>query len=236
MKKLSVMVLVCVMAVAAQATLIDDFEDGDVSDYTTVVMLDNDHDGVWNTAALQAVGGKWQVTTTAYDNIEQAAYIKAGYLLNVGEELQLDYADNGGNRAGGIFVGLMPTTDVRANYVNVYAETATKVYSRGFNGTTEFADYNPGASSDIGYDTLFIKRYGTNDFEVGFYFGGVRYLMYDRADLAFGDSGEDIVIGLYTDIRAAGTIGVGDNLTIVPEPATLVLMGLGSLLFARKRK
>ena len=235
MKKLVAVLLVCVLGVAAQATIIDDFEDGDVSDYTTVVMLDN-NGGVSNTAALEAVGGQWQVTTSAYDGIEQAAYIKAGYVLNVGEELQLDYADNGGNRAGGIFVGLMPTVNVRANYVNVYCETATKVYSRGFDGTTEFADYNPGASSDIGYDTLFIKRYGTNDFEVGFYLNGIKYIMYDRTDLSFGDAGEDLVIGLYTDIRDAGTIGAGDNLAIVPEPATMILLGLGSLLGLRKRK
>ena len=84
MKSVLVLMLAGMFSAAAQATIIDNFDDGDVSDYTTVVMYDHDHDGVLNTAALEAVGGQWRVTTTVYDNIEQTAYIKNGYTLSVG--------------------------------------------------------------------------------------------------------------------------------------------------------
>jgi hypothetical protein len=232
MKRGLVLMLAGMFSVAAQATLIDDFEDGDVSDYTTVVMYDHDHDGVLNISVLEAVGGQWQVTTTVYDNIEQTAYIKNGYTLSVGQELQLDFAHNGGDRAGGIFVGLMPTAGIRSNYINVYAEANGTIYTRGFNGTSEMTIASV-ANAD--YTTMFIRRYGEYDYLAGFYdASGAETILKDRIGLVFGGT-SDIVIGLYTDIRAAGTVGVGDNLTIVPEPATLAILGLGSLVL-RKRK
>jgi len=51
MKKVLVFMLVGILAVAAQATIIDNFDDGDVSDFIPVVMLDNSNTAVHNVAA-----------------------------------------------------------------------------------------------------------------------------------------------------------------------------------------
>jgi len=230
MKKVLVFMLVGILAAAVQATIIDNFDDGDVSDFIPVVMLDNSNNAVHNVAALESVNGKVQVTTTTYSAIEQAAYVKPGYLLEVGQELQLDFAHNGGNRAMGLFVGLMPTNNVRANYITIYGENG-KLFTRGFNGTTEMTAVETTAA----YTTVFIRRYGENDYKAGFYNAlGNETILKDRIGLVFGGT-SDLVIGLYTDIRAQGTIGTGDNLAIVPEPATLLILGLGALVLRRSR-
>jgi hypothetical protein len=43
-------------------------------------------------------------------------------------------------------------------------------------------------------------------------------------------------IGFYADVRAITTYGDLDNLRIVPEPATMLLLGIGSILALRRRK
>ena len=67
MKKLCVVLLVCMMAVAAQAVILDDFEDGDISDWTSTVILDANGGGS-NTAAWQVPGGVLQLNTRLHDS------------------------------------------------------------------------------------------------------------------------------------------------------------------------
>jgi hypothetical protein len=199
-----------VMTSGADVAVIDNFDDGDVSDYITVVMLDTGNTAIHNVSALEAVGGTVQVATDTYYDIEQTAYIKPGYHLEVGQEIRLDYVPNGGSRAMGLFAGLMPTENVRANYINIYAE-AGSINTRGFNGTTEM---NLQSMSGAVYTTMFIRRDGEYDYVAGVYdASGSETILKDRNELIFGGT-SDIVIGLYTDIRSTGTLGVGDNLTI----------------------
>ena len=220
MKKLYLLILICLIVPAAQAALIDDFEDGDVSDYIKVVMLDTGNTAVHNVSVLEAVNGKVQVSTGTYYDIEQTAYIKPGYRLEVGQEIRLDYTHNGGNRAMGLFAGMMPTENVRANYITVYAENGS-INTRGFNGTTEM---NHQSIAGAVYTKIFIRRGGDYDYVAGFYdASGAETILKDRIGLVFGGT-SDIVIGLYTDIRSTGTLGVGDTLTIgaVSTPPAIV--------------
>ncbi len=221
MKKLYLFILICLIVPAAQATVIDDFEDGDVSDYIKVVMLDTGNTAVHNVSVLEAVDGKVQVSTNTYYDIEQTAYIKPGYRLEVGQEIRLDYTHNGGIRAMGLFAGLMPTENVRANYINIYAEANGTIYTRGFNGTSEMTIASV-ANAD--YTTMFIRRYGEYDYLAGCYdASGAETILKDRIGLVFGGT-SDIVIGLYTDIRSTGTLGAGDNLAIgaIATPPTII--------------
>jgi hypothetical protein len=232
MKSVLVAMLVGMLAVAAQATLIDDFS-GDLSAYTNTVILDASGTGS-NTAAWQISGGKLEYNTTTYDGIEQAAFIYNGLSLAVGEEVQIDVVHNGASQDLGLYVGgSAPTTGVRDSYVNVYVRNATDVYSRGFTdilgGTHEM---NLKEAKGTSYDKLFIKRDGVNDYEAGYYNGSTRIVIADRNGLTDIDGS---YVGFYSDVRAAGTLGSFDNLTIVPEPATMLLLGLGALVL-RKRK
>jgi len=68
MKKASVLVLMGLMSMAAQAILIDDFS-GDLSAYTETVILDN-NGGASNVSTWQIVDGTLQISTSAYDGIE----------------------------------------------------------------------------------------------------------------------------------------------------------------------
>jgi len=68
MKKASVLVLMGLMSMAAQAILIDDFS-GDLSAYTETVILDN-NGGASNVSTWQIVDGTLQISTSTYDGIE----------------------------------------------------------------------------------------------------------------------------------------------------------------------
>lgn len=229
MKKVLLLMLAGMFAVAAQAAIIDDFDDGDISDWTSTVMLDANGGGS-NTAAWQVPGGVLQLNTTAYDGIEQYAMIKSGVSLAVGEELQIDIAHNGASQDIGLYVGgTTPVAGTRFDYIAMYGRGG-QLFTRGFDGGSEY-----GLIGDWGsnvYDKLFIKNVDGATFEAGWYNGGVRTVLGTRTP-AYANAAT--VVGVYADVRAAGVLGDLDNLAIVPEPATLALLGLGGLLLRRKK-
>jgi len=211
-------VLACLTVPCAWAAVIDDFQGTDLSDYTYTVLLDVGG-GLHNGANWQIVNGQLQINTAVYRDIEQSAFVKTGYTLRAGEELRADCACIGGNRAIGLYAGVIPADGVRQNYVTVYAESSTSVLSRGFNGTSEM-NIKSGSGS---YTKLFIARDGENDYEAGYYNGDIRTVVADRNSLVFG-AGDVIAVGFYADVRSSGALGNVDNLEIVsiPRPPIIV--------------
>lgn len=231
MKKLSLLALLCMMGVAAQAVLIDDFS-GDLSAWTGTVILDNANSAVQNTSAWQITSGALQLNTTVRDgtSVEQWAMIRNGLSLGVGQELQLDVSHTLASQDIGLYVGgTAPTFNVRRDYIAIYARHTAELFTRGFDGTTEYGQVG---WIKPAYEKLFIARIDSNVFEVGYYEGGVRNVMVTRTPATANAA---TVVGIYADVRGVGVLGNADNLTIVPEPATLALLGLG-LLISRKRK
>ena len=230
MKKMLVLLTICLMGVAAQAAvgLIDDFS-GDLSGWTSTVILDANGGGS-NTAAWQISGGVLELNTTAYDGIEQYAMIKSGVSLGIGEELQVDIAHNGASQDLGLYVGgTTPVTGTRYDYIAMYGRGG-QLFTRGFDDGTEYAligNWN----SNV-YDKLFIKNIDGATFEMGWYDGAVRNVLGTRTPTYANAA---TVVGFYADVRAAGVLGDVDNIQIVPEPATLVLLGLGGLLLKRRK-
>ncbi len=222
-------------ALAGTIGLVDDFNDTDLSEYTATVILDANGGGS-NVSTWQSPAGSLELVTGTYDGIEQWAFIRNGLTLQVGQEVQVDVIVGAtGTQDIGLYVGgTTPQTGVRQDYVAMYRRNSGQLFTRGFDGTTEYGlvgDWN----NNIPIDTLFIARTAMNTYDAGYYNGSTRTVMATRTPATPNDAD---VIGFYSDVRGAGTVGNVDNLRIVPEPASamLVLLGVVGLLLGRKRR
>jgi hypothetical protein len=239
MKKLSLIMSACLLGMIAQAQLIDDFS-GNLAPYTATRILNNGNHAPVNTYNWEISGGALRLNTTAYVGIEQFALTRTDFTLGVGSELTTTFsAGYTGTQDIGLYVGAgTPTTDVRANYVNVYVRNNGQIFSRGFNGATEFA--LAGGATPLNISSLFIARTSVDTFELGYYDGAIRNLLTTRTIGSANAVGVGSAIGFYGDVRAAGLVGNLDNLTLtpVPEPASGALLGLGTLaaILARRRR
>lgn len=221
---------------ASAATVVDNFNSGVAG--TTVVILNNGTTA-FNTTTWDTSGGTATLVTSAFDGIEQTATYYSGFSLLVGEELQLDVASGtaGGSQDIGLYVGgVQPTTattaggSTRSTYVNIYVRSNGEMYSRGFNVGTELS---LAAGGILTFDKLFIARTATNDYALGYYNGATRTVLSTRTGMTNNDAD---FIGLYTDVRATGSLRGVDNLVIVPEPSAALLGGLGVLGLLRRRR
>lgn len=225
MKRISIILLACSMGVAVHAQIIDDFS-GDLSAYTSTVILDANGGGA-NTAAWQISGGTLELNTTAYDGIEQYAMIYGGLSLAVGYEVQAGLVHSGASQDLGLYVGgTTPVAGTRQDYIAVYARDNGQLFSRGFDGLSEYA-LAGGATPT--YDKLFIARTATDTYEAGWYDGMTRNILVTRTPTVANDGD---VVGFYADVRSAGILGNLDNLTLVliPEPTSFAFFGLSGLL------
>lgn len=204
---------------------VEDFS-GDLGSWTSTVILDANGGGS-NTSSWNIVSGELQLSTTGYEGIEQYAFIKSGVSLAVGDELRVDLTHSGASQDIGLYVGgTTPVTGTRQDYVAVYARGDGAVYSRGFDGTSE---YGLAGGTSPAYDTLFIARSGANTYETGYYESGVRNVIVTRTPTTANDAD---VVGIYADVRAAGDLGLLDNLEIWEQTAVGIPAQYGETFLA----
>lgn len=204
--------------VGGSFTSFDDFS-GDLSNWTSTVILDSDGSGTAasNTAAFTINGsGQLELETTAYDGIEQYAFIYNGLVLSVGEEIVLDVPiPLSGNRNLGLYVGgTAPVTgafgaDTRQDYISVYSGTNNNIATRGFDGTNEYSNTQDNAA---GAASMFIARTAANTFEVGYYTAAGDREVFETRTPNFPNAAT--FVGIYADARAVGTVGTADNFRI----------------------
>ncbi|MDF7799046.1 hypothetical protein P4C99_06200 [Pontiellaceae bacterium B1224] len=223
---------------ASLAGIISDDFSGGLGNWTGTAILDA-NGGSANTSTWQVNGGgDLELATSAYDGIEQWAYIRNGATLAVGEEAQVTVANwaitgAANNESFGLYVGgTAPVAGTRQDFITVYGKrNNNNVFQRGFDGTTEYNNPNYGAA---GTTKLFIARTADNTYEWGNYVGETRTVGGTRTpDTA--NSGN--VVGIYADVRGAGTVGAIESFQIIPEPATAGLIAVfgGGMFFIRRR-
>lgn len=202
------------------AQIIDDFS-GDLSNWTSTVILDAENAGANTAAFVINAAGQLELETTVYDGIEQYAFIYNGLSLNVGDEVVLDVPIPViGNRNLGLYVGgsapVPAVFDVatRADYITCYSGTNFNIATRGFDGTTEYGNTQ---SNVEGNETIFIAQPAANTFEVGTYSPAGERLVFETRTPAFANTAT--FVGIYADVREAGTLGTADNFRIQPIPA-----------------
>lgn len=219
---------------AGMMGLISDFNLG-VGGFTSTRILDNPPASL-NVGAFGTSGsGALQYQTTTYVGIEQHALTTTAVTLAVGEELQADFAPAyTGVQDIGLYVGAgHPTPDVRANYVNIYVRNNGQVFSRGFNGASEFPLSGGGTPA---LTSLFIARTAVDVFELGYYNGLARTVMTTRTIAGGNAAGIGNSVGAYVDIRGLGIVGGLDNLRLIPEPSSFALVGLAGLALGYRRR
>jgi hypothetical protein len=210
MKKLMVLLLIFVVGAVAQAIVIEDFSD-DLSEWTSTVILDN-NGGASNIAAWQISGGALQLNTTAFDGIEQYAFIRSDLSLAVGDELRANVIVGAtGSQDIGLYVGgTEPQTGVRQDYIAMYRRNNGQLFSRGFD---EIAEYELAGdwTENIPITQLFIARTGENTYEAGWYNGTVRNVLVTRTPAYANDA---TYVGIYADVRDLGVLGSIDSLEL----------------------
>jgi hypothetical protein len=249
MKKMLAVLAVCLMGVAAQAVLLDDFSSGDLSAYTKTVILDQN---AGFEVSFVSTGGALQVTKSSNTAAEQVLFLRNSS-LGIGEILRVDknavkvgvYADFGIAVAKSLtdpaqIVYTSGTVSSRANYVAIYMKgqyanlgtigwNTAQVYSSSgiWTGKTD-AELQALFATVTG---LYIKRLDADSLEAGYTTatGDVLARVYDGIDAGGA-------VGFFADVRAVTTYGDLDNLRVVPEPATLMMLGLGALGLLKRRK
>lgn len=221
MKKSVIWVFLCVMGVAAQAVLIDDFEDTGLAEYTKSVVLEQS--GL-NAVSFASPAGTIQASKAADDGAEQVLYLRDDYSLGVGETLRVDaavasttnYADLGIVVSATVdppdAVWTSGTADVRQNYINMYIKAGSSGWGCiAFDGTTMVLSTYI-TNQDLSVITgLFINRTSPTTFELG-YTTAAGDIVYQTATVTNTNIGN--AVGIYADLRAEFTIGDLDNLRI----------------------
>jgi len=264
MKKIGLLLMVCLMGVAVQAGpvgLVDDFGDTSLAEYTLSVVNQNSTDNA--AISFASPSGALQVSKGAStaNKAEQVLFLRGDYSLGVGEILRVDtqavtkrgtasfYADFG---IAICYTADPPdktpnvSQDVRRDMIAIYLKsTYSNIGYCAYDTATGTASI--GSSSGIwgGTDAekdalyasvtgLFISRTSLTTVDIGYSTATGDTV---AKTLTFTNTDIGNAVGFWGDLRYPNTTyGDLDNLRITPEPATMALLGIGSILALRRRK
>lgn len=250
-------------ALAGPIGVIDDHNVNGLGDYTLSRV--NDPNTTANVSFSDSLGNL-RVGYTGTNAVEQVLLLRDDFTLEVGQTLTADVVLPAAPIAGwdrdlGIAVGFSETPssngvgqsgDKRTNFVEVSWRSNNQIVSIGKNGAAFFASGQEFAGTPYGgqsFNTtdplsLYISLLTANKFEVGWIQNNVRHpLTANGTALNYTYTTSPVpgaAVGYYADVRvaiASSPIGL-DNLQIIPEPASLVLMGASAMgmLWARRRQ
>jgi hypothetical protein len=241
-------------ALAGPIGLIDNFSDTSLAEYTQTTVLDNN---TVRGVSFSSPAGSLQsanIDTTP----EQMLMLRGDFALGIGETLKVDaivpqqaiFGDIGiavssSATPGAVAAGATGDVRTAANYVFIAVRENGDLTNTGdrINGAT-FTAGNPNTTqiATITHDQisgLYITRLAADQFAAGWINNSNVLSQVFAVTISGGNAvGIGNAVGFYTDVRANGTYGSLDNFRIeagVPEPASLGLLGIGSLLVLRRR-
>lgn len=234
--------LVSLASSASDAGVIDDFNTPGLGEYNLYKILDQN--AGTSDISFSDAAGNLSATSVGTSGAEQVMLLRSDFSLNVGQELQVDgpITDSGtGTEDLGLAVGQTPTslgnpaagsTRNLADYAFISFRNPTQLNTRGFVNNAEIGQVQ---SFGVTADKLFIARLANNDMQLGYYTGDTRTVVrtITPTNLGIYDN-----VGFYSDLRAdAATLAGLDNLQIIPEPASLLLLGISAcgLIVSRRR-
>jgi hypothetical protein len=241
------------------ATLIDDFSDASLAEYTLTRV--NDPSELTANVSFSSLDGALMATYTGTGAPEQLLYLRNDFSLPIGQMLTVDVSfaatttqmDLGLAIAGtSTPTAVVTTGDTRASapWLSVSvrpSQDSIRVNTSGavlLNGSLTEPTYNPalvttgfGVMSAVETDItrLFIQRTLANQFVVGYF--DTSAIRHDALTVEFiGALDLGAQVGFYADLRAAGTLGTFDNLQVIPEPTVAWLGALSGLSLLRRRR
>ncbi|MBN1796635.1 MAG: LamG domain-containing protein [Sedimentisphaerales bacterium] len=218
MKKIIVLLIVCLFCTTAQAALIDDFADTGLTEYTKSVVNDGDTN---RTVSFASPSDVLEVSKSADTSYEQVVFLRAED-LTIGDALRIDtaapdttdYVDFGIVVCNTVDPPDVPdgaTGDVRAGILAIYMKPlydSIGWLGRDGNGS------DVGSSSGVGITWadligLYIQRNSDTEFEGGYTTasGDTSLVTWTVTDTDIGDA-----VGIWGDVRAVTTYGDLDNL------------------------
>ncbi|MGA2243952.1 MAG: PEP-CTERM sorting domain-containing protein [Verrucomicrobiota bacterium] len=257
MKKISVMIFGCSLGLAVQAQSVIDTLSGDLSRYTTTLVNDTSDgagQGVSFTSSASGLQANYVGTGTAP---EQAVFLAPassfGTVFGVGDTLYVNtgMAQTSVQEDFGLAISATatPTPAGAANYNTRPTFDWTSISLRpsgtqpnirvntSISGTVTTSGGAANITSVADVSELFITWNSADSFTLGYIYNGVSTT--DETVTFASGSAIGTAIGFYGDLRATGTsLGDFTDLTIVPEPSTVALCGLGliGLVFLPRRK
>jgi hypothetical protein len=211
-------------------TIIDDFADADLSQYTRTVV--NDAASTPVNVTFASPSGTLNATYSGDAAFEQTVFLRDDVSLAVGSSLVVDVAMPA--TAQQLDFGLAvsatdsPTAssagnlDTRAsfNWAAVYARPSqTSVRNTSsVNGTVSTAN-NVLSAAPTSIAQLYITRNSATQFVVGYM--DAAQIKYDSSTINFTAANVGTALGFYADLRSAGSLGALDNLRIVGAPTSV---------------
>ena len=251
MKKLSLIMSTCLLGMIAQAQLIDDFTATGLGQYTQTTVLDN---GIAeaNVSFSDATGALVGAYGGTVSQPEQLVLLRSDFNLTVGSMLLVDAAFPTQTSQMDFGIAISATvnplaasladTDTRDlfNWAAVYVRPSQNAVrsTSSINGTV-VTGTGVLTVDETFVSQLFIERNTSTDFTLGYYDTSANRIVSRTVTFTATDVGT--AIGFYADLRAVGgSLGSLDNLriTVIPEPASGALLGVGALAFvvARRRQ
>ncbi|MAT73339.1 MAG: hypothetical protein CMJ58_27965 [Planctomycetaceae bacterium] len=220
------------VASETSSVVIDDFADGNLSEYTQTLV--NDGNGAVTNVAFTAAGGSLTAEYAGAAAFEQTLLLRDDFDLDVGETLRVDLNMGPTDQQMDLGLAISETatpqaatpgdTNTRTTFdwssVSIRPSSNNIRVNQSDDGSLDTSTGAASGVSETSLTGLFIQRISATEFAVGFTNG--QDVDQTVHTLAFAAGEVGAALGFYADLRDSGSLGVLDNLRIESSTPTFV--------------